>query len=180
MQNQIPSNIRSSSFVISLFSTFVVVPAMAMKKPEAPKKEKAPPASDPTKSGGGKQKNRPCITAMNVHVLYLLLNVIFHESSRYQMLNVWYCHALSSANAENVSPDRCTNDFDAGAEEDAGISLLIGLVDGVFTFLLEVALKAPSKAFVHLSGETFSAFTDDKAWQYQTFSICSQRTFRNR
>nr|GEY46129.1 hypothetical protein [Tanacetum cinerariifolium] len=54
--------------------TFVVVPAMAMKKPEVttfeehqkkslsktmvPKKEKTPPASVPTKSGGDKQKKK--------------------------------------------------------------------------------------------------------------------------
>ncbi|GJY38006.1 hypothetical protein Tco_0424370 [Tanacetum coccineum] len=53
--------------------------------------------------------------------------------------------------------------FPARAEEDADISLLIGLADGVFTFILEVALKAPPEAFVHLSGETFSAFADKES-----------------
>nr|GEY69215.1 hypothetical protein [Tanacetum cinerariifolium] len=79
---------RSSSFVISSFSTFVFVPTMAMKKPEVPKKEKAPSASEPTKSGGGKQKKRKCrytrspllrvINHLFWNVLWLLLEIQNH------------------------------------------------------------------------------------------------------
>ncbi|GJR23157.1 hypothetical protein Tco_0971684 [Tanacetum coccineum] len=76
-----------------------------------------------------------------------------------------------SEEMKNKREELHNSTFPARAEEDADISLLIGLADGVFTFILEVALKAPPEAFVHLSGETFSAFAGDKEWQHQTFSI---------
>nr|GEX61770.1 RNA-directed DNA polymerase, eukaryota, reverse transcriptase zinc-binding domain protein [Tanacetum cinerariifolium] len=76
-QHRLPLNLRSSSFVTS---TLVVVSAMAMKKPEAQKKEKALPAAEPTKSDGGKQKKKlspPTSTAFKIALaLHMPLSIL--------------------------------------------------------------------------------------------------------